>query len=111
MSQPLSSPQPADQAMQRFTALTEQSAHLLDASVRIAAAEATSFLRQRTQDDARAIGALAACRTPLDLLAVEQTWLAARAAAWISETSRLALVALHEPEAAAGMTAEFRLPE
>lgn len=111
MSQSIATAQPGDEAARALNTLTEQSRHLVDASVRTAAAEAASFLQQRWEDDAKAIRALARCRTPLDLLAVQQTWLSARAEAWMDAASHMVLGALLEPQAAAAETAAFRLPD
>jgi hypothetical protein len=89
----------------------ERGQEIMDASVRTWAAEGRAFLEDLGKDNAEALNGLGQCRTPLDVLAVGQTWWTARFTAGLDAGIRLVLGALHEPESAAAEVAAFRLPE
>ncbi len=111
MSQSASGPQPADELMGTLNAAADQGRELLEASFHTYAAEVRALFDELAKDDAEAAGEVAKCRTPFDLLLVQQKWLAGRAEAYMNASVRMVLGALNEPEAAAAETATFRLPE
>lgn len=53
------------------------------------AADMAIYVDQLSSDLATAAGGLAGCRTPLDVLAVEQGYLLARAQAWLDSAYRM----------------------
>jgi hypothetical protein len=111
MSRSASRAQPSDQLMSTLNAAAEQGRDFLAASCRTYAAEVGALFEELSKDDAEAADQLSKCRTPFDLLGVQQKWLAGRAEAYMNAGVRMVLGALSEPEAAAAETAFFRLPE
>jgi hypothetical protein len=100
-----------DPLARTLSAASEQGRDLLSSSFRTYAAEVGALFEDLAKDDARAVDEIAKCRTPFELLAVQQKWLAGRAQAYMNAGARMVLGALHEPEAAAAEAGPFRLPE
>jgi hypothetical protein len=97
--------------MNTLNAATEQGRDFLASSFHTYAAEVGALFEELWKDGAEAADQLSKCRTPFDLLAVQQRWLARRAEAYMNASVRMVLGALNEPEAAAAETSFFRLPE
>lgn len=111
MSQPHPMAQQTDRPPDVFGAVAEQGRDLFTASLKTMMAEGRAYIDDLTRDGAEALEGLTRCKTPFDVLMVEQHWLAARSKSWIDAGVRLLAGALHEPESAAAEMAEFRLPE
>jgi hypothetical protein len=111
MSQTESTPLPTEELMRGLDAAAAQGRNFLRASFHTCAAEMGAFFQELAKDDAKAASEIIACRTPLELLAVEQRWLAARAEAFATASMRMVLGAMHESEAAAAETGAWRLPD
>lgn len=112
MSQPATNnTQPGAPLMRTFNSAAEQGRDILDSSFHTYAAGVSAFFEDLAKDDAEAAEAVARCRTPFDVLAVQQKWLTGRAEACMNAGMRMVLGALNEPEAAAAEEASFRLPE
>jgi hypothetical protein len=112
MSQPAAGPRPIDPLMSTLNAAAEQGRSLLDSSFRTCAAEVGAFFEELAKDNAEAANEVSRCRTPFEVLAVQQKWLAGRAEAYINAGLRMALGAVLEPEAAAAEeVGAWRLPE
>jgi len=111
MSRPEPGPLTTDQLMRTFSAAAEEGRHHLEASFQTCAAEMAAFFDDLAKDNAEATSQMAKCRTPLELLAIQQKWLAGWAEACVTAGARMCLGALHEPEAAAAEVGEWRLPE
>ena len=92
-------------------AAVEQGRDLIDASLKTWAEEARAYLDDLAKDGAEALDGLVRCKSPFDLLVVEQNWLMARSKSWLNAGVRLFVGAIHEPESAAAELATFRLPE
>lgn len=73
--------------------------------------ESQAFYDDWMRDGLAALRGLQAVRSPLDLLGVQQRWLAARASAWIDANVRLMTGASLLAEDSAATLENFRLPE
>ena len=94
-----------------FGATAEQGRDLLAASLRTWVAESRAYVDDLAKDGAEALEGFSKCRTPFDVLIVEQHWLMARSKSWFDASLRLFAGALHEAESAAAEGVKFRLPE
>jgi len=110
MSQ-LKSPPPLDGPPDVYGAGAGHSRDLLAASFKTWMAEGCAYVDDLAKDSAEALDGLGRCKTPFDVLRVEQTWLMARSKSWFDAGVRMLTGALHEPESAAAERADFRLPE
>jgi hypothetical protein len=111
MSQPALSVPPFEHPAYAFTAAALQNGNLAEASVRTCWSETVAFMQDLVRDNAAALEALSTCRTPVEVLAVEQNWLLARFESCVDAGLRLLLGAIREPESATAEAIAFRLPE
>lgn len=93
-----------------FVAAAEQTRHLMEASARTWADESRAFVEDMVRDGGAALQALQTCKSPLDVIKVEQQWLMARGQAYVNAGMRLMLGAFAQAEEAAAETG-FHLPE
>lgn len=110
MSQPAPN-QPTDELTRTLSAAAEQGRNIFNSSFHTYAAEVGALFAELAKDDAEAAQDVGKCRTPFELLAVQQKWLAGRTEACLNAGLRMVLGGINEPEAAAAEAAAFRLPE
>jgi len=91
--------------------LAHQSENLTAAAVKTWLDEGQAFFADKARDDAQALQQLQSCKTPLDVISVEQRWIACRAQAYIDAGFRMITGACLQPEQAAAEAAGFRLPD
>jgi hypothetical protein len=72
-----------------FDSVAASSRDLINASFETWAQESRSFLEGMAHDNAAAFKRLGACKSPIDVIAVEQTWLLARSSAYFDASRRL----------------------
>ena len=84
---------------------------MASAAVRTWLEEASAFWSDKARDDAQALAALSACRSPLDVIVAEQNWVAARTSAYIDAGVRLLTGACKQAEQAAAWVAWTRLQD
>lgn len=94
-----------------FTAAAEQTQHLMKASMKTWVEESRAFAEDLARDSSEALQELQTCKSPLDMIVVEQKWLMARTQAYIDAGVRLISGVFELPEEAAAEAASVRLPE
>lgn len=103
--------QPLEGLTATFQAAAEQTRTLVDASVKTWVDESRAFMGDMARDGAQALKDLQACKSPLDVINVEQKWLMARAKAYVDASVRMMAGAFSQAEEAAAENAPFHLPE
>ena len=96
---------------QPLAAATEQTQHLVQASIRTWAEESQAFIDEMAHDSAEAMQALQGCASPIEVIAVEQRYLLARTGAYVEAGWRALLGAVVQPEEAAAECGVFVMPD
>jgi len=102
---------PLKMAAQPYAAAAAQAENILTAAMRTWIDESQAFIEDMARDGAEAMQGLQACRSPLDLVAVEQKWLMAHAKDYVDAGVRAVSGAVQQPEEAAAAANGFRLPD